>query len=403
MSFSTLMQLEACPRKWALASADYPEIWSQSGYPSALNTAAIEGSIIHKSLEILTKAFADQQCSSLSEARAMRVIKELGGYTPLLQRCADAALKPYSDNPRAKRNLEQKKQIILSHIPEIRIKLQNLLSRIQLFSQPIGHKKPLGQRDNREKSLGSLHGSYSEIELRVPEMRWRGFVDLLTLTSAICEIRDYKTGKRKDEDREQICIYALLWWRENRLNSAKRLADRLVVSYRDGDECVVTPTESELVILEEALLERTKIALATAKETPPKANVSEENCIHCNVRQLCEEYWESQLIRASVSESFDRPTLCDLQVFIKSQHGPMSWDGEVLAGSLVKAGQPILLRTTMANRALQIPSKVRLLNVHVAAMNETNAILDEINMPVATLTKNSEVFELVTNAGENEL
>src|SRR2546430_2535646 len=39
MSVSTLRELEACPRRWALSSARYPEIWDRVGYPPKLNIA----------------------------------------------------------------------------------------------------------------------------------------------------------------------------------------------------------------------------------------------------------------------------------------------------------------------------------------------------------------------------
>jgi hypothetical protein len=42
MSFSALLEIEACPRRWALKSATYPSVWNGRGYPRIPQSAAIE-------------------------------------------------------------------------------------------------------------------------------------------------------------------------------------------------------------------------------------------------------------------------------------------------------------------------------------------------------------------------
>lgn len=46
MSFSTLSELEACPRRWALSVADYPHVWEKRGYPPRPQITALEGAVV---------------------------------------------------------------------------------------------------------------------------------------------------------------------------------------------------------------------------------------------------------------------------------------------------------------------------------------------------------------------
>lgn len=38
MSVSTYAEIEECPRRWALSSAEYPELWGGRGYPPKLKS-----------------------------------------------------------------------------------------------------------------------------------------------------------------------------------------------------------------------------------------------------------------------------------------------------------------------------------------------------------------------------
>jgi hypothetical protein len=71
MSFSTLLGLETCPRRWALSAAEYPSVWSKRGYPRPLQPAALEGTIVHLSLQRVTAALVERGCPSLFDESAI--------------------------------------------------------------------------------------------------------------------------------------------------------------------------------------------------------------------------------------------------------------------------------------------------------------------------------------------
>ena len=84
MSYSTLSDLEACPRRWALSAAEYPNVWEGSGYPRPPRQAALEGTVVHLSLQKITHALVGSGCASLSDENVISTLRKLGGYTAVV-------------------------------------------------------------------------------------------------------------------------------------------------------------------------------------------------------------------------------------------------------------------------------------------------------------------------------
>src|SRR6266446_3100244 len=81
MTFSTLNAIEACPRRWALQTANYPDLWNGIGYPPKVVIQALSGTIVHSVTETVTQELTRAGCSSVTEASAIGVMRALGGYT----------------------------------------------------------------------------------------------------------------------------------------------------------------------------------------------------------------------------------------------------------------------------------------------------------------------------------
>ena len=392
MSYSTLSDLEACPRRWALSAAEYPRVWDECGYPRPLQQAQVEGTIIHLSLQKITRALIERRCPSLFDESAISTLRELGGYTAIVLSSLERALQPYDRNPRAAPVLNEIRYRLTAQIPAFRSKIQRLLTRIQPEKRLSGGSVNTDGRVEGESRSQLVHGSYAEIELRAIALGWRGFADLLTLSSAQCEIRDFKTGAPKQDHEFQIRTYALLWARDRDLNPNGRLADRLVLSYDEGDTEIPAPSKEEIRRLEEELRRRTADALATFRTDLPEARPSPQNCECCPVRHLCEEYWQSNARQGTSNESAENG-FGDVQIGLTGQHGPNSWDGVIESGPDLKIGGPILLRTTNHQFALKPSQRVRLLNVHIR-VPEKDPIEEKQPIFVATMGANSEAFLL---------
>lgn len=392
LSFSTLLDLEACPRRWALSSADYPNIWKRHGYPRVPQSAALEGTMVHLALQRIMRALVERRCSSLLDKSAIATFRELGGYTAILMHSLDSALQPYEENPRATPVLEGVRRRLIGRIPELRVRIQRLLSRIHHVSSAASSVPATRQAGGQPRNQ-LLLGSHTEVELRVPELGWHGIVDLLTISTDLCEIRDFKTGIPKQEHDFQLRIYALLWDRDTVLNPSRRLADKLVLSYEQCDVQVPAPTADNLRLLEGEVRERTVAALASLQSDPAEARPSRDNCAYCSVRHLCEEYWRWQAHAGGDDPESANTLFTDLQIKLSCRHGPSSWDGVVEFASRLRTGAQVLLRTANLQFDLHPGQRLRLLNVYIGVPDE-QSMSDKSPPIVVTMGGGSEAFLL---------
>ena len=100
-SYSGLKELETCPRRFALGHASYPDLWSGSGYPQVPHPAALFGQVVHDSLERIVKALVKAGCDSSNSARAVAVLRKLGGYSAVAIGALEARMAKLQGNPRA--------------------------------------------------------------------------------------------------------------------------------------------------------------------------------------------------------------------------------------------------------------------------------------------------------------
>lgn len=393
MSFSTLMEIEACPRRWALRTAGYPTVWEGSGYPPAPQIAAIEGVIVHAAIDLITNALAESGCASIRDARAIEVLRGMGGYTSIITAIVSKAVADYESNPRARAALESIQRKLTSRVPELRSRVQRQISRIDLTARRTALEYP-PNKPAAETRFPLSEGAYPEVNVRVPELQWHGVIDLLTISATCCEIRDFKTGSIKEQDRLQLRIYALLWARDRDLNPTGRLAGTLVISYDDREVTALGPDHESLSLLEAEVRQRTTAALAATAAHPPAAKPSVDNCAHCYVRHLCDEYWQWLQCREPTST---RPTtpFADIQVKITGRHGPSSWDGMMGSHAEPTENQPVLLRTANTTLKLQPGQRLRILNAHLGPRHEKTGDDDDVPT-VATIGASSEVFLLVS-------
>ncbi len=387
MSFSTLLELEACPRRWALKAAQYPEVWEHTGYPSVPQSAALEGVVVHSAIERIASALAERGCASLRDESAIETLMELGGYTGIVGECIGRALRQYQGNPRAESVLETVRRGLATHLPELRSRVQRQVSRIR---PAVRVSRPISTTIQPERQTRSqIHDGYHvEVEVRVPELAWHGFVDLLALSKDFCEIRDFKTGAMKDAHEFQLRIYAFLWARDHELNPSGRRADKLVLSYNDRDVEVSAQSTEALHSVGEEIRTRTGKALAAIQLHAPEARPNSENCSYCSVRHLCDEYWKWPG-RHGEDQGLPTVRFADVEIALTGRHGPSSWDGVLEASPGSDSTQPALLRTANLQFDLQPGQKIRVLNVHIKSPNE-----DEGLPVVATMGANSEMFLL---------
>ena len=323
MSFSTLIELEVCPRRWALATAEYSNLWNNRGYPSVPQASALEGTIVHLSLQKITGALVENGCSSLADESAILTLRQLGGYTAIIMDSLERVLLPYMENPRTVPALDGIRTRLTARVPEIRTRVQRFLSRIRPLPRAVVPGETVTHREG-EPRHALQQGSYTEVLLQASELEWHGIADMLTLSTTQCEIRDFKTGTPKEEHKVQLWVYALLWARDTVLNPSARLANKLVLSYEMNDVEVPSLPASKLSSFEEEIKKRSAAALAGLKSDTPQAKTNQDNCRYCTVRHLCEDYWH-WLIQQRTEDAPLTSEYMDIQIKVQAQHGPTSW------------------------------------------------------------------------------
>lgn len=384
MTVTTLSGIESCPRRWALGAAHYPELWSGRGYPPRVQLGALSGTVVHLALEVITRALVKARCQSLHDPTALQVMKDLGGYTQVVNDCINRTLELLATSPRAQRVLEYATRSLRAQVPQLRTRTQAMLCRLRLHPTQVPDS-----RRAASKTLGPLSmGAFPELTLRAKHIGWKGKADLLVLSEHACEIFDFKTGAPDEYHEFQIRVYALLWSRDAELNPDRRCADRLVLAYGHGDVEVVPPREADLDELERHLIARSAAALAALAQEPPDAKPDPQECPYCDVRHMCTEYWSGKTQHLMGPVLGDRH-LADATLSITGRHGPSSWDALIASSAIAKHGQRVLLRADGRSLLLVPRQIVRVLSAHVA----TTAEEDESEcVLIFTLGAASEVF-----------
>jgi hypothetical protein len=395
MSFSRLREIEACPRRWSLKSAPYPEIWSRRGYPPKIYLAPLTGQIIHAALETITNALTRAGCVSVKDEHFVRVMRELGGYTKIVEGTIKSICNDLQDNPRFTAKLNYISTKLRDLVPALREQLQILTGKLRLQGRGVGTTVSRSRSNSGDIRSALSNGTYSEIELRVDQLHWRGFADALTLSDTSCELIDYKTGMPKLEHEEQIRLYSLLWARDAQLNPAGRVVNRLTLSYPITDIVVEPLTDSQLNILEQEIISRTQIALDLTQQTPPPAKPNINNCGFCPVRQLCDDYWTPQMQQLLAQEALRELSaadehLIDLEVDNLVQQTPLSWTAVVFLCRAISARSHVLIRLSESNPLVQNifnnGRRIRILDALLIDQPE------DVTTPRIHLTKTSEAF-----------
>lgn len=387
MSVSLIHEIEQCPRKWALKAANYPEIWNKKGFPPSPHISAVRGQVLHLAGQKIIKALATANCGSVNSPKAISVIKELGGFTKIVQLALKIILSSFEDNPRLKSRFPKLSLDLEAELPEFRRKVQFFFSRLKVVSNFQRKREKMPYSSNRFP-LGL--GSYPEVDLQAPDINWKGVADLINVEENGVEIVDFKFGEESEKHIFQILTYAILWLNDKDRNPDKKKVDRLNISYPQKERGVPIPNEKEFDDIKFELIKRRTNGIKTLTKIPPKAKPDKDVCPYCDVRQNCNEYWYDFLMGPTISN--EKTNFYDFQVKIISKHGPMSWDGEVEISDFLQPGTSILIRTNSTektiNQILERGNKIRLLNTLIAVPSSD----DNTSPYIVTLTSASEAF-----------
>lgn len=369
-SYSSLSDVEGCPRRYALRHGTYEGLWDRTGYPDNVSEASLVGTAIHYGVELVLRSMCASQCPSVRNPAAVDVLRHLGGFSTVARDAVANALQPLATNPRMSTRLEHLKQRLERRVNEIRAAIQMFVSRATLGTPPAAENDQERGAD-RGARRPLRPGTYAEEALVAEAVRFTGRVDLLTVTQTDAAILDFKTGAPSEHHATQLEVYGLLWTLDATINPDRVPVGRLTIAYRGGDVNVPVPDDWSAV--QSDLQSRVTRADGELEKEPPAA-VPSEDCWHCAVRHMCEDYWSSPFLNPKV----DSPVV-DAQVEVLERNGPTSWRGRL------KSGVPALIRTSEQAEALTSGQTVRMLNV--LAGSDPEGI-----ETILTMTRVSEAF-----------
>jgi len=377
MSWSQLTGLESCALRWALSNATYKEIWNKRGYPRRFSIQQLRGLVIHAAIDAILKNFRLNRCFDLRSSEAVELLRAQGGFNGVLRESIQRQMLMVEESPRMNDLSDYIRRKLESLLESMMTVVKRKIGQAYTSSGELGLDPNFQSPKSPYDAQGLGFGIHSEVRLKSEAMGWIGDADEIILTPETCEIVDSKTGKRKDEHSDQLMAYAAIWSQDGTNNPLGRLADRLTVSYDDGDALIEGPDQGEVDRWVGQLKQRTETVRDSLAVMPPIANPSYENCGLCPVKQLCEIYWkpETQIHLGSHPEA--KNDFVDAQLKLTQKRNDKSYLASIESGLKMEIGSPVLLRTKAVDTELAVGRKVRINNMRLVTAADNESI-DEL-------------------------
>lgn len=304
-SFSTLQVIERCPLEWCLGQHGTGRGASPPAPPSE---AAAEGVIVH---ELLDELYRHMVIHDLPEAGTDAFRGAMSAFNLMRRLTAKAE---------AHGLLRQGRPMDVGRSDRLRnqvlLKFRSAYGSIRLRDRDVafdasveGSSHPLLVRLQQERVL-------TEQEFRHPRLPFMGIVDLVGRQAGGTVIVDFKTGKLKEEHRNQLLGYALLWWR--------------VTGDLPSAISVLATDQTWREAVGRLMLERWEARLKARIEEAAGRVASQEviigkHCRYCSQRLKCDPWWRD-----------DRPAWdadhFDVEVVATEDSGPYSGEVRTVSG-----------------------------------------------------------------------
>lgn len=295
-SYSSLRSMKQCLRRWQLMSSTYGDL---PRCPERQQEATAIGIIVHELLSRLFQAMALAGYPAIGSSEFRAALSRLDLMADARRRL-DEVRAQAAVNPRA--GAFQVKATELAVYNKVAQAFRAEYARVAALPRPalapapedavVPDVAPPGSPRLRELCR---QGFLSEEQVRHPALPLVGTIDLLVRRAGQTVVLDFKTGAVRSEHRDQLVLYALLWWR-----STGDLPARMEVRYGSVVEDWAV-SEEELAALESDLLTTMAKLQADLGLRPAAASVG-PHCAGCPVRQYCAPYWREGSPEAPVVE-----------------------------------------------------------------------------------------------------
>jgi hypothetical protein len=180
-----------------------------------------------------------------------------------------------------------------------------------------------------------------------------GILDLVSLEEpSAAVIVDFKTGVAKDTHKDQLLLYAMLWWRVT-----GQLPARIEVQYLN-DGWGETVSKADLERVERKIGKEIESAVETLARQPAPARAARE-CARCPVRARCDDGWPY----AEATGALTGRT-ADCEITLSSATTPTGFSARRRNGRDVSVVYDFAVGKTLPS--LTIGSRIRLVDAVVA-------------------------------------
>jgi hypothetical protein len=280
-SYSILVRLRECPRRWQLQHARYG---NKAGYPEIFHGPAERGRLIHQLVSCMFRSLAKGGNPPIGSTDFQAIIRDLDPIstaTRLVEQCRER----WGADPQPSR--QRVSWTPLEIYSAASLVFQREYRPQKGTARPstnIVQEKTRAERGGTATTKLAHLGALSEHRVEHPTLPFFGYVDLILQGQKGAILVEIKTGSPQPSHQEQVALYALLWWRQE-----EQLPEAGEVRYGSHAE-PVDVRQSTLESLEANLLREMQFwseQLSTeASATPGK------HCQRCPVRPSCDPYWE---------------------------------------------------------------------------------------------------------------
>lgn len=385
MSITTLLEIESCPRRYALRTATYEDIWNNKGYPPKPTIKSLQGTIFHRSVERIVKSLQHNNCPSNTNGQFIEVMRELKGYSGVLEQQLSVVLGELQNNPRMHRKSTIITDELNTSLFALREQLQSRVTKLTIG----GQTSTVNSSKSGLPRAGLPNGFHSEVQLNAPGLEWFGIVDYLRLSNDGCELTDFKTGESKQDHVFQLKIYNLLWALDRNQNPNSVPVSKLLLSYKSGDVEIEPIAPAEMDSFANDVIKRTDSARHQIFQDIPAALPSLDKCRYCSVRQLCSEFWTNEAQNDLNRENLLLPAgkqrnNFDIEIELEKAISPNIWFARSLVSGQIAPHTQLLIRFSSTALPAKVPLtaslKLRLLDANLLESSDEELAVQTINM-----------------------
>ena len=281
MSFSQRKRFNQWPRQFYYSNCDYSQ---------GLNNPILDGIVYHDALEELIKLCQKYKCVNKRDLGDLLLARN-SNYPLLINQVKEDIVSKYNDDQRF---LRKKNKIIQRFDRSSEILQEKITERInELFKDENfikNNRKARSEFTHKKESFNI--GNYSEVWIKSDLIGDRGKVDLLKIKDEGVEIIDFKTGKPRDVDKDQLYFYQILW-KDDKRNRDQKPALKLILEYPNDRKVIDPLTDEELKKLRMIYIEEER-QIRSATSVHDFETVISDLCKNCFCRQLCADYWKKE-------------------------------------------------------------------------------------------------------------